>query len=101
MAQLIGRYGVGQRAPGVQIGNQHLLVGTQDRYRLGHEMHAAEDDRPGAGSGGPLRETQRVANVVGHVLDLGQLVVVGEDHRAALVRQRANLLLQQRDVLKH
>ncbi len=36
-------------------------------------------------------EPERVADVVGHVLDLGHLVVVGEDHRAALGGQRAHL----------
>ena len=31
-----------------------------------------------------LGEPERVADVVGDVLDLGHLVVVGEDHRVAL-----------------
>ena len=39
-------------------------------------------------------EAERVADVVGDVLDLGHLVVVGEDHRAALGRERAHLVLQ-------
>ena len=34
-----------------------------------------------------LREPERVADVVGHVLDLGHLVVVGEDDRVALARR--------------
>ena len=33
---------------------------------------------------GGLRELERVADEVGEVLDLGLLVVVGEDHRVAL-----------------
>src|ERR1019366_6938430 len=32
---------------------------------------------------------------------LGQLVVVGEDHRAALSGQSADLVLQRRDALEH
>ena len=48
-----------------------------------------------------LREPERVADVVGHVLDLRQLVVVGEDHRAALARERAHLVLERGDVLEH
>ena len=40
------------------------------------------------------REAERVADVVGHVLHLGHLVVVREDHRAALGRERAHLGLQ-------
>ena len=47
-----------------------------------------------------LREPERVADVVGHVLDLGQLVVVGEDHGAALGGERAYLVLQGGDVLQ-
>ena len=43
---------------------------------------------------------ERVADEVGHVLDLGQLVVVGEDHGAALGGERAYLGLQGRDGLE-
>ena len=43
---------------------------------------------------------ERVADEVGHVLDLGHLVVVGEDHGAALGGQRAHLVLHLRDVLE-
>jgi hypothetical protein len=46
-----------------------------------------------------LRQTERVADVIGDVLDLGQLVVVRQDHGAAGVRERAHLFLQRRDVL--
>ena len=47
-----------------------------------------------------LREAERVADEVGHVLDLGQLVVVREDHGAALGGERAYLGLQGGDVLE-
>ena len=57
-------------------------------------MHAAEGDHVRVGLRRLLREAERVADVVGHVLDLGQLVVVREDHRAALGGQRAYLRLQ-------
>ena len=42
------------------------------------------------------REAERVADEVGHVLDLGHLVVVGEDDGVALARQLAHLVLQVR-----
>ena len=42
------------------------------------------------------REPERVADVVGHVLDLGPLVVVREDDGVALARERADLRLQRR-----
>ena len=38
------------------------------------------------------REPERVADVVGDVLDLGHLVVVGEDDRVALGGERADLV---------
>ena len=40
------------------------------------------------------REAERVADEVGDVLELGQLVVVGEDHRVALGGERADLVAQ-------
>ena len=44
------------------------------------------------GVGGRLaREPERVAHEVGDVLDLGHLVVVGEDHRVALGGERTHL----------
>ena len=47
-----------------------------------------------------LREAERVADEVRDVLDLGQLVVVGEDHGAALLRERPHLGLQCGDVVE-
>ena len=44
------------------------------------------------------REPERVAHVVGDVLDLGQLVVVGEDDRVALRGQRADLVREPLDL---
>ena len=49
---------------------------------------------------GADREPERVADVVGHVLDLGQLVVVGQDHGAALAGERADLGLHGGDVVE-
>ena len=43
---------------------------------------------------------ERIAHEVRHILDLGQLVVVREDHRAALGGQRAYLRLQGRHRLE-
>ena len=95
-----GRDRVRKRAAGIEIGDQHELPRAQDRRGLGHEVHAAEDDRLGVGGGRLLGEAERVPDVVGDVLNLGQLVVVGEDHRAAQPRKRAHLVLQCRDVLQ-
>ena len=59
-------------------------------------MHAAERDHLGVGLRRLLRQAERVADEIGHVLHLGQLVVVREDHRAALGGKRAYLGLQGR-----
>ena len=45
-------------------------------------------------------ELERVADVVGDLLDLRQLVVVGEDHRVLLAGERPDLLLERADVLR-
>ena len=98
-AQLVGVDRVGERAAGVEVGDQHRLLGREDRGGLGHEVDAAEGDHVGVGGGRLAREAERVAHVVGDVLDLGQLVVVGEDHRVALGGERADLLAQLSDLL--
>ena len=93
-AQLLGRDRVGQRAARVEVGDQHGLVGREDRRRLGHEVHAAEGDDGLVDRRRAWDEAERVAHVVGDVLDLGQLVVVGQDDRVALAGERADLGLQ-------
>ena len=47
-----------------------------------------------------LGEAERVADVVGDVLDLGHLVVVREDHGVALRGERADLGLERADVVE-
>ena len=74
-----------------QVGDQHGLVGGEDRGRLGHEVDAAELDHLGVGGGRLPREAERVADEVGDVLELGQLVVVGEDDGVSLLGERADL----------
>ena len=69
-AQLVGGDRVGQRAAGVRVRHQHGLLGRQDLRRLGHEVHAGEDDRRGVARRGDAREGEGVADVVGDVLDL-------------------------------
>ena len=84
--------------PASRSGISTVFSGAEDRGRLGHEVDAAEDDRGRVGGGRLAREAERVADVVGHVLHLGHLVVVGEDDRVALARELADLLLQRGDL---
>ena len=55
-------------------------------------MDAAEEDRRRPGGRGLAGEPERVADVVGDVLHLGALVVVREDDRVTLARERAHLV---------
>ena len=82
----------GKRAACRKVGDEHSLARAQDHRRLGHEVDTAEHDHVGSSRGRLARKAERVADVVGHVLDLGHLVVVGEDDRVALARQLADLL---------
>ena len=55
-------------------------------------MDAAEDDDFGIGAGGLDTQPQGVTDEVGDVLDLRDLVVVGQDHGLALGFQFIDLL---------
>ena len=80
---------VGHRAAGVEVGQEDLLVGTgEDVGRLGHEVHAAEDDELGLRlSRSDPGESERVAPCVRPRHHFVALVVVAEDDepRAELV----------------
>ena len=57
-------------------------------------MNAAEDDHVGLGLGGLLGEAKRVAHVIGDVLNLGHLVVVGENDRVKLLLEHKDFARQ-------
>ncbi len=75
---------VGHRAAGVEVREDHLLVvGGQHVGRLGHEVHAAEDDELGLGPFlGEHGQPVGVAAGVGPLHHLVSLVVVAEDEHA-------------------
>ena len=97
-AQLIGVDRLRERAAGAEVRDQHGLLGAEDRGGLGHEVNAAELDHLGIGLRRLAGEAERVADEVGHVLQLRQLIVVGEDDGVALGGERAHLLAQARDL---
>ena len=99
-AKLVGVDRGGQRAAGVQVRDQHGLVGRQDDRGLGHEMHAAKHDHLGVGLGRLARESERVAHIVGDVLHLGHLVVVGQDDGPALAGEITYLVVHRRIQLR-
>ena len=82
---------VGHRAAGVEVGEDHLLVGPgEDVGRLGHEVDAAEHDELGLGLvGGDAGQPEGVAPGVGPGHHLVALVVVAEDDQP---RTRASAL---------
>ena len=77
-----------ERAPGIRVGDEHALVGVGDGSRLGHEMHAADDEQRRIELAGASRHPQRVRDHVRHVLDLGSLVVVGQNRGPPLGLER-------------
>ena len=83
--QLFDGEGVGQGAAGLGVRDEDGPVGAQQGSGLGHEVDSGQHDGACRALGGQAREGQGVADVVSHVLDLGGLVVVGEDDRVALL----------------
>ena len=63
-------------------------------------MHATEHDQLGVGGGCLAGQPERVADEIGDVLDLGQLVVVGQDDRTPLGSECAHLVLERGNVFK-
>ena len=73
---------VGHRAAGVEVGEHDpLVVAGEDVGRLGHEVHAAEDDVGGGAVGREPGQLEAVAPGVGPFHDLVPLVVVAEDQQ--------------------
>jgi len=86
------RAAVGERAAGLEVGDDDRLLRGQDLRRLGHEVDAAERDDPLRGGQALARQLERVADEVGQVLDLGLLVVVGQDEGVPLLLQAEDRL---------
>jgi hypothetical protein len=89
--ELVGRAAVLEAAAGVHVGQDDDLFGRQDLRRLGHEAHAAEGDHLGVGRRRLARQIEAVADEIGEVLDLGLLVIMGEDDRVALLLEARDL----------
>ena len=81
---LRSRSGVGERAAGVHVRDEHDASRVQDLCRLRHKVHTAKDDHIGVGVSSRLGQLQRVPDEVGEILNVRILVVVGENHRIAL-----------------
>ena len=62
-------------------------------------MHAAEDDDVGVGLGRLLREAERIAHVIRHVLDFADLIIVREDDGVELLLEREDFAGQRVEAL--
>ena len=79
-----------ERTTRVLVRQHDDLAGVQNLRRLRHEVYAAEDDDIRAGLLRLLREAERIADVIRHVLNLGDLVIVREDDGVQLFLEREN-----------
>ena len=92
-AQFIGGDRRGQRAARTQVGKQHGFLGTQNRRRFGHKVHAAKNDKRGAGRSRFLAQAQRISREVSDLLHLGALVMVRQHDGVALPAKLPDFLL--------
>jgi len=90
-AEGVGGAPVREAAPRVQVGDDDALAGVEDLGGLCHEVHAAEGDDRGLGARRGLGQLEAVAHEVRQVLDLGLLVVVGQEHGVALLPEPGDL----------
>ena len=80
-----------QRTAGLEIGDQHGLLGIEQLRRLGHEVDAGEHDDIGVDLGGFARQQQAVTDDVGDAVeDFRRLVIMRQDHGVALALQFEN-----------
>ena len=92
--QLVRRTAFFERTAGVLVRQHDDFVRVQNLRRLGHEMHAAENNHVRVGFGRLLGKAERIAHEIRHVLDFRHLVIVGEDDGVELFFERKNLLCQ-------
>jgi hypothetical protein len=89
--ELVGRAAQVERTGGVQVRHQDGLFRAQDLGRLAHEAHAGDHQGFGRVVAAEARHFQRIghaaAGFLGQVLQVGVHVVVGHQHRFALLQQ--------------
>jgi len=89
--ELVRRAAVLEAAAGVHVRQDHSLLGAEDLRGLGHETDAAKGDHVSVGLGRLARQIEAIADEVRQVLDLGLLVVMGENYGFALALQPVDL----------
>jgi hypothetical protein len=91
-AEHFDRAAVDEGAAGIAVRDDDGAGGIEGLGGFGHEPDAAEGDDFAVEFPGFAGEFEAVADDVGEFLDLGFLVVVGEDDRVALALQREDLV---------
>ena len=79
------RAGVLEAAPGIHVGQHDDLLRRQDLGGVGHEFDPAKGNHLGIGRRRLLGQLQRIADIIGQILNLGPLIIMREDDRVALL----------------
>ena len=75
---------VGHGAAGVKVGQHDGLSGARQNVgALSHEVHAAKDDVAASGLRGHLRQTIRIATIIGVANDFIALIMVTQNDALA------------------
>ena len=93
-SKLISRTAVGQRASGIQVGNQHFFVRTKYLGGFTHKMYPAHHNDLCIRFGSPLSQCQTVSNEVCYFLYFVCLVVVAQDYGIFFTTQSFDLRFQ-------
>ena len=95
LGQILGAARIGERAPRLGVGDQHLTIGAEHLCGLGHKVNTGKEDHTSVGLCRLDSQRERVAYEVGHLLHFGCGVVVSEDHSLLLGFECCDLLSEE------
>src|SRR4030042_3858050 len=99
--EALGSNHIRHEAAGFYIGQQDNLIGADDGGSLRHEVDSAEHDYIGTGFGSVLAQLQGVADKIGYILNLAQLIVMDKDNGIPFLLESRDLLYQRRILIFH
>ena len=76
VGKLVGRATLGQRARGVEVGDEHFLLGAEHFVGLAHEVYAAHHYHARVRLGRLTGQRQRVAYEIRYLLDLRTRIIM-------------------------
>ena len=89
--ELLCRTAFGERAGGVEVGNEHRLFGAENFVGFTHKVHAAHHNHVGVRLGGLAGECKAVTDKVGDVLNHAFGIIVCKDYGVLLPTHFADL----------